>query len=97
MKKALKILGLVAMLLVFFFLGAPFCSFTIYTSLLVRLLSTAVPSFIFGLLTGLATPKIWLLSGVASVGYVAPGIGGGYPTIGALTITERLIFLICYQ
>ena len=94
MNKALKIIGLVVMLAIFFLLGAFFGSFIINGSLLASLLSTILPSLLFGLLTGLAIPRIWLLSGVASLGYVLPGILGGYPTIGPSTLTERLIFLV---
>jgi len=91
--KALKILGLVVMLLLFVLLGVFFGSFTIDSSLLAKLLSTTLPAFIFGLLAGLTKPKQWLLSGVAAIGYVWGGIGG-YPTIGSNTIAEKLIFLI---
>ena len=93
MIKALKIFGLIVMLLLFFFAGAFFGSLTIDSSLLVSLLSTILPAFVFGLLTGLAIPKWWLISLLAASGYVFGGIGG-YPTIGPLTIAERLIFLI---
>ena len=94
MKKALKILGLIIMLVLFFFAGALFGSFIIDNTLWASVLWTTLPAFTFGLLTGLATPKKWLLSGVAAVGYVAPGIGGGYAIGTPLTITERLVFLI---
>ncbi len=94
MKKAFKILGLVLMLLLFFLLGTFLGSLIINNSIWMSLLVTTIPGFIFGLLTGLAVPRLWALSGLASLGYVFPGVGGGYPTIGPLTISEKLIFLI---
>ena len=93
MKKALKILGLIIMLVLFFFAGAFFGSFIIGSTLLVSVLSTTLPPLIFGFLTRLATGKWWLLSGLAAIGYVLPGVGGGY-AVGPTSLAERIIFLI---
>ncbi len=92
--KVLKIVGLVVMLFLFFFVGAFLGSLIVDNALWwSKLLWTAVPAFVFGLLTGLATPKRWLLSGLATAGYIVGGIFG-YPTIGPLTVADRLVFLI---
>jgi hypothetical protein len=93
MKKALKILGLVMMLVLFFFAGALFGSFVIDNTLWASVLWTTLPPLIFGFLTRWAAGKWWLLSGLAAIGYVLPGIGGGY-AVGPTTLAERLILLI---
>ena len=93
MIKALKIFGLIVMLVLFFFAGALFGSFIIDNSLWASVLWTTVPPLIFGFLTRLATGKWWLLSGLAAIGYVLPGVGGGY-AVGPTTLAERMIFLI---
>jgi len=94
MKRTLKIIGFLFTLVLFILLGAFFGSLTIGTSLWMKLSSTTVPPFCFGLFTGLASKRLWLLSVLAALGYVLPGLFGGYPTIGPLTLTERLIFLV---
>ena len=93
-KKVLKIIGFLFTLILFIFLGAFFGSFIIGSPLWVKVSSTTVPTFCFGLLIGLANRRLWLLSVLAALGYVLPGLFGGYPTIGPLTLIERLIFLV---
>ena len=94
MKRTLKIIGYLFTLTLFILLGAFFGSFTIDSPLWVKISSTAVPAFCFGLLIGLANKRLWLLSVLAALGFVLPGLFGGYPTIGPLTLTERMIFLV---
>ena len=97
MGKALKILGLVVMLSLFIFVGigiATLATDVIDSSTWVSILWTTLPPFIFGLLTGLAAPKLWLLSGVVALGYLAPGIAWCYDP-GPTTLVEKLVFRIC--
>jgi len=93
MKKVLKILGLMIMLVLFFFAGALFGSFIIDNTLWASVLWATVPPLIFGFLTRLAVGKWWLLSGLAALGYILPGVGGGY-AVGPTTLAQRMIFLV---
>jgi hypothetical protein len=92
MKKALKLLGLVVLLLIFWLAGELIASFVIGSSIVIGLLLTAIPALIFGFIIGLAVGKRWWLGGgIGALGFVTGAIFGF--SEGTFTIFERLVSL----
>ena len=92
MKKVFKILGLIILLVIFWFAGELLASFVIGSSTIVGLLLTAIPALILGFLIGLAVGKRWwLLGGIAATGFLTGAIFGF--STGTFTIFERIVTL----